>query len=186
MWSSPWRSWFFLEGPAGSQFLAAAQSGMAFPGGTIPSRDHLQSVGCRIISMATARSGARAERYWREFCAFCDREQVPSLPASDAIVRDFLGWWHLSGRGATVKLVVYAIAHFHRMAELAPPTESFGVRTLWKAILRIARQDAAPQWPREGLPVAALRVFVEKPPQKGAEMLWRRDAALVALGLRLM
>ncbi len=165
---------------------AATQPRVALSGGTIPPREHLRAVGLRIISMATAKTEKRSAQFWKEFCAFCEREQVPSLPASELIVRDFLGWWHLSGRGATVKMAVCAIAHFHRAAELPVPTESFAVRTLWKAILKIAKQDAAPQWPREGLPVSALRSWVSNPPQNVSGVLWARDAALVALGLRLM
>ncbi|CAG8564080.1 41013_t:CDS:10 [Gigaspora margarita] len=64
--------------------------------------------------------------------------------------------------------------------------KSLAVAQVLRAIKKEVSKSKTPDWPRDLLPVAALRHYMEVPPSVASGSMHRRDVALVALGLRTM
>ena len=134
-----------------------------------------------------ARAGSTWMRYdqlWRGFAAFCDINSVTCLPATPDTVVLYLVHLVNSGRGASAGAVLAAVKASHLEAELPDPTSARSVKLAAEGAARLAAE--VKPWPRERLPfpVEALRLFLKSPAFR--EPLGLRDAALLAVGLRLM
>lgn len=52
--------------------------------------------------------------------------------------------------------------------------------------MKLAAADHEATWPRDPLPVKALRTYVDDPPIGVSSIIWKRNCAMIALGLRTM
>jgi integrase len=79
---------------------------------------------------------------WKCFADWCRNwRYCEPLPASPAVLRDFLTWgWQIQQpayKPATLQLTLFAVAHYHRAAGLAAPIDK-GVWAILRGILRQA------------------------------------------------
>ncbi|CAG8851294.1 15644_t:CDS:2, partial [Racocetra persica] len=62
--------------------------------------------------------------------------------------------------------------------------KSLAVTQVLRAIKKKASKNKTPDWPRDPLPIIALRYYMDVPPHRADISMYKRDIALVALGLR--
>ena len=123
---------------------------------------------------------------WTLFAAFCSLGNRTSCPASTETVLAFLAWLDHIGKATQAREHSTAIARHHLLRALPDPTKDFRVKQLLRAIHKEVTHNKVPQWPRDPLPVEALRNYHFHAPDNTDPVLWCRDIALVALGLRTM
>lgn len=141
------------------------------------------------LLMGKARASGTNKRYkkwWREFELFCEGQEKAPLPAESTTVEDFLTWLEMCGRGASAEVAAAAIRATHLDRGTEDPCNTHGIRTLRKGIKRIVAEEAEEKVNREPFPVEALRKWTGSRPIGVSTWRWRRDAALVAVGLRCM
>jgi site-specific recombinase XerD len=86
------------------------------------------------MNVKRASNTLRAYRSaWKIFCAWCEDARYDSLPASTEAVCNFAVWTLEQGlRLQTAALRLKAVAHYHREAKLALPTDHDEVRELFQ------------------------------------------------------
>ena len=187
-------------GVAGAGLVAvAARSGQGhgtvgrggFPGRADGARGAVGERGVAVLGrqdlIAAARAPGTWKRYgslWKAFSSFCDRQGFVAEGASEDTVIEFLVDLCNSGKGSSVRASLAAIKAAHVDAGLWDPTAPRQVELAAEGASRVASESK--NWPRERLafPVGALLVHVVS--LRFSRKLGLRDAALVALGLRLM
>ncbi len=141
----------------------------------------------RATLLKQARAPTTHVRYaklWKQFEAFAAVQSSQSLPAKEDLVLDYIAWLDLTGVGQSARVALAAIAAAHKDGGLPDPTCSHVVRNTLNGLERQLAQEKQPKRPREGLPVDALHTWIAL--QGGGCSTWKRDAALVGIGLRTM
>ncbi len=163
--------------------------------------DQLASAAVALASAATAASTARTyAAAWRLFQDFCEREKVPSLPATRLTVGRWLAERSGAGSGGSVRRDIAAVRDRHIALGLPDPTHDAWVQRVAAGSQRLAAATRVSRSERQALPTAVVGALLERVPSwlgigshhsasTGATetgVLALRDAALTALGLRLM
>jgi hypothetical protein len=153
--------------------------------------EDLQKLDARLdtlIGMARARgTQVRYEKILQEFESFAAWVgEEKALPASEVMVRRFIAYLEMSGSPGVVGEAVAALGGWHRDRGLETPTESHMVRYAVKATKKIWAESKGEGRRRDPFPLEALREWVRCKPEGVNQQRWVRDAAMVALGLRLM
>jgi site-specific recombinase XerD len=134
----------------------------------------------------TAHYNRMLEQAWTLFMAFCASLAEQACPASCETIMAFMAWMVHIGKASQTSEHLTSISRRHLEAGLADPTKEFRLKQLSRAIHKHITRDKVAQWPRDPLPVNALCNYHYNPPSNSNPTLWRRDLALVALGLRTM
>ena len=142
-----------------------------------------------MIEMARARrTQERYEGIVKEFKMFSRWIGLKgeALPAEAKTVERFVGWLEMSGSPGGFPEAVAALGAWHKDRGYVSPTENHRVRYAMKGAARIWAQSKPEGRRRDAFPMAALKDWVRAKPSKVSQLRWRRDAAMVALGMRLM
>lgn len=143
----------------------------------------------RAEVMERSRAQGTKKRYaaiWKEFVNFCEWMKVEAEPAVDDTVADFVVWWEMTGRGGSVEQAMAAVRARHLDAGWENPCSNHKVRQAVRGIKRIGAEEGEIKEKRDPFPVAGLERWTRRRPDHISEWRWRRDAALVAVGLRCM
>jgi site-specific recombinase XerD len=137
----------------------------------------------RRLSLAAASQAANTtlayESDWRQFSLWCEAQGVPTLPASDLSLAQYVADSALLRRVSTIRRHVAAIASRHRAAGLVDPSKSETVRQ----VLRGARRkDTAVSARKRAVAVPDV-VRMVRVVRKGLDAPRAlRDAAILLLG----
>jgi len=163
--------------------------------------DPLATAAVQLASSATATSTARVYAHaWRTFVAFCEREGEVALPATRISVGRWLAERAAAGGGGSVRRDVAAIRDRHLAVGVPDPTGDMWVQRVAAGSLRLAAAQRETQAERQALPTSVVAHLVQHVPawlgvgaNRGGpgraeeeQVVALRDAAMVALGLRLM
>lgn len=139
--------------------------------------------------LAASKAPGTWKRYqflWGVFEQHCNGRGLCPLPATSSTVLSFVAACSTSvTRVSALRANLSVIKQKHQDAGFSDPTAAQEIRSAVEGALRLAAKDKA--WPRERepFPVEALRSWVLTMPDLSV-FLWRRNAALVALGFRAM
>ena len=113
---------------------------------------------------------------WQDFSEYCADHRVPALPASPAVVIEYLTELAKELKVSTLQVRLAAIAEAHRMAHLPDPTIDADVKTVMAGIRR--RLGTAP---RKKAPVTRdeLKKMIAQLP---SDLISVRDKALLLVG----
>lgn len=140
-----------------------------------------------LMGRARARStGSRYAKWWTEFQEFCRQTDRKDFPANSETVEDFITWLELCGRGASVDVAAAAVRAKHLDEGEVDPCNTHAIKMLRTGIRRILAEEGEEKEVREPFPVRALRCWTRRRPEGISNWRWRRDAAMVAIGLRCM
>lgn len=161
--------------------------------------DSLTAAAIQLASAATAASTARVyASAWRAFEAFCARDGVPALPASSLTVGRWLAERAAAGGGGSVRRDLAAVRDRHLTVGAPDPTADMWVQRVAAGSARLAATQREPKAERQALPTLVVRWLVDRVPAwlglgrafvpraSDDQVVALRDAAMVALGLRLM
>lgn len=128
----------------------------------------------------------RLDKAWKLYTNYCEFMGLKALPSTVDTLVSCLVWLELSNSLAACSDVLAAVSKEHLEAQLPDPSKQYRVKKVYRALLKEYKKDKDPEWPRDPLPVSALKIFIDNKPQYISEDFWIRDAALVAIGLRTM
>lgn len=126
----------------------------------------------------------RLQNLWNEFVIFCKTHDLPLYPAHPKSIMSFLVWIDILSQSMKPRMYLTAISRFHQKMGYPNPTTDFNVQMLARNLMKLAATDHEAAWPRDPLPVEALRNYVNSPPANISTLIWKRDCAMIALGLR--
>lgn len=111
-----------------------------------------------------------------------------ALPASTKLVCRFLCFLEMTGSAAATGAAKSAISAWHSDRDLSDPCKANSVKQVLKGAARVAAESRRESkgHRRDPFPLEALRRWVAKCPKGVTRRRWIRDAAMVAVGLRLM
>jgi integrase len=138
-----------------------------------PSLDRVREFIRASKSPSTVR-GYRAD--WRDFSAWCERNGVPTLPASPETVAAYVAECAGRLKVGSVQRRLNAISEAHKALNIESPTHSSIVRNTMKGIRRT--QGAAPNQKTPTL-IDDIRAMVEA---TDAGLIGLRDRAIILLG----
>jgi site-specific recombinase XerD len=113
---------------------------------------------------------------WRAFCAWCERQDVPALPASPEAIASYIAECARRLKVGSIQRRLNAIAEAHKATGLNPPTHDTVVVNTMKGIRRMMGTAAAQ---KAAMLIEDIRAMVEAA-DVGAIGL--RDRALILLG----
>lgn len=128
----------------------------------------------------------RLQNLWNEFVIFCKTHDLPLYPAHPKSIMSFLVWVDILSRSMKPRMYLTAISRFHQKMGYPNPTTDFNVQMLARNLMKLAATDHEAAWPRDPLPVEALRNYVNYPPANISTLIWKWNCAMIALGLRTM
>jgi hypothetical protein len=124
--------------------------------------------------------------YWEYFEKWCRWAKCNSFPASVSAILSFGSWYEMTGRGASVGKMLAAIAAVHEDNGVFNPVKDSRVQKMLRGAAGRASEDKMFTPERDPLPVKALSDWILQKPKKLSDALWKRNAAILALGLRCM
>lgn len=116
----------------------------------------------------------------QKFALWCEGRGYPSLPATPAIVLEFVNACGRDCLARTVRRHLIAVGMLHRLNGVSDPTTGHDV-TL--ALRRLARARRSPPRQARGLAYAELLSMLVAMP---STLVGRRDAAMLALGYEIL
>ncbi|CAG8794050.1 21813_t:CDS:10, partial [Gigaspora margarita] len=129
---------------------------------------------------------AKAEKYWTLYEKFCERFELDVDNPRENGILAFIMWLDVIGLTSQILRVLQVVINNLRFEGKKNFRKLLGVAQVLKAIKKEVSKSKTPDWPRDPLPVAALRHYMDVPPSVASGSMHRRDVALVALGLRTM
>ena len=163
--------------------------------------DGLLAAALRLAESALAPSTRRSyAALWSEFVGFCTALGSPALPASRELVGRWLASRAAAGRGASSSHAIAAVRARHLELGFGDPAHDTWLQRVVAGAERLAAVDRPERAVRAPLPVAVVgRLLATVPSWVGlrpgqsafatatdAHLLAVRDAAVLAIGLRLM
>ncbi len=176
--------------------VAGAVGGVGLTG-----TDALLAAAMRLAEAALAPSTRRSyATMWSDFAAFCGTAGVPALPATREVLGRWLASRAASGRGAGSSRALAAVRARHLELGFEDPVRDAWLQRVVAGAERMAAVDRPEREVRAPLPVAVVgRLLAVVPSWVGlrplqsayagattAQILAVRDAAVLAVGLRLM
>lgn len=156
----------------------------------VPSNKNLflKSLSLRVNKVLSPNSPyeKRLHCLWREFTTFCELHEITACPAEPETILMFLMWENIIERSLNSRLYLTAISRYHQIKGFRDPTLNFNVQNLARKLSKQIAENKEATWPRDPLPTEALKNYVDNPPCNTPRSIWKRDCALVALGLRTM
>ncbi|CAG8857075.1 4522_t:CDS:1, partial [Gigaspora margarita] len=128
----------------------------------------------------------RLDKAWDIYKGYCEVMNLEALPSEADTLVSFLVWLDLAHSFSGYVDFLAAVSREHLENRFTDPSKDYRVKRICKALVKEYKKDKEPRWPRDPLPVNALRQFVDKKPPLMNGEYWIRDAALVAIGLRTM
>ena len=113
---------------------------------------------------------------WRHFTAWCQRHQLPSLPAEPETLVLYLTDLARTAKTATIRRRLSAVSVAHQAAGEQPPTTDIAVRSAWAGIRRV---NGTAQTAKSALLTEDIRRMVTALP---STLIGQRDACLLLLG----
>ena len=136
-----------------------------------------------------SRAESTKKRYksdWEYFKQWCEWTNSTDFPCSVVTILNFASWYEMTGRGASVGKVLAAISSVHEDQGLPNPVKDSRVQKLVKGATRRASEDKEFVPERDPLPLSALKYWIEHRPTNISYKVWKRNTAMLALGLRCM
>ena len=164
-------------------FDGLMDSALPQPDGTLATARRTADTLARLAKAENTRRAYRAGV--RAWCLWCDRHNLPALPAAPADVAAFLSEQRYPAPPGkpigvnTLKLRAAAIRYLHYLARLPSPTGTADVSETLTGITRVARK--AGQGPRAKLAVR-VAILREITAGIGEDLPGLRDRALLLLG----
>lgn len=128
----------------------------------------------------------KAEKYWDLYEKFCKKFGLDMENPLEEGILAFIMWLDVMGLGSQTPRVLQVVVNNLRFEGKGDFRKSLAVTQVLRAIKKEASKNKTPDWPRDPLPIIALRYYVDVPPHRADVSMYKRDIALVALGLRTM
>jgi integrase len=155
-------------------------------GGYFPMSSVKQNVQALIEDSRAASTKKIYKGNWEYFEKWCSWVNMRPFPATVSTVITFASWYEMTGRGASVAKVLAAITAVHEDRGVISPVRDTRVQKLLKGAARRAAEDKDFVPERDPLPVKALHEWIFRKPVGLSEKIWKRNGAILALGLRCM
>ena len=158
--------------PSGGDFLGILarrrKAPLPPPGGLLDSLEP--------ASAQATRTAYRSD--WEFFCAWCEENKVSPLPASGALIAEYLVALRTAGHKlASIHRALTTICSAHRLAGYNPPRSDAHIR---EALLRLRKDMGEAQQGKDALSLAEVRMAVET--IQGDELKAKLERAVLLVG----
>ncbi|CAG8812995.1 26915_t:CDS:1, partial [Racocetra persica] len=129
---------------------------------------------------------AKSEKYWDLYKKFCKKFGLDIKNPLEEGILAFIMWLDVTGLGPQTSRVLQVVVNnlcFERKGDFR---KSLAVTQVLRAIKKEASKNKTLDWPHDPLPIIALRYYVDVLPHRADVSMYKKDIALVALGLRMM
>ncbi|CAG8725424.1 20903_t:CDS:2, partial [Racocetra persica] len=129
---------------------------------------------------------ARSDRYWGLYKKFCKRFDLDVESPREEGILAFIIWLDMMGLAPQTPRIIQVVVNSLRFEAKENFRKNLAVTQVLRAIKKETSKYKTPDWPCDPLPIEALRHYVDVPPSWADDLMYKRDIALVALGLRTM
>ncbi|CAG8835156.1 33617_t:CDS:1, partial [Racocetra persica] len=129
---------------------------------------------------------AKSEKYWYLYEKFCKKFGLDMKNPLEEGILAFIMWLDVTGLELQTPRVLQVVVNNLRFEGKEDFRKSLAITQVLRAIKKKASKNKTPDWPRDPLPIIALRYYMDMPPYRANVSMYKRDIALVALGLRTM
>lgn len=128
----------------------------------------------------------RNEAYWwNQFSVFCSLMELPVTETSADVILAFIGWVvKVLDKPKSCRIAIIALSNSFDERRIFNATKTLEVQRVVDGVMRDAARLVQHRPPRLPLPISALRKWLSRKPPGMSEFVWRRNAAIIVIGLR--